>query len=98
MYNESGEGWLTHMVHGTASALQASGPSACRSGPGQAFFLQARIFEVSRALLLGEPTFLSDPEWRGLTGTPEPNDPTSATFPLSSLLNIIVECSRLRFL
>jgi hypothetical protein len=86
------------MVHGTANALQASGPSACRSGPGRSFFLQARIFEVSRALLLGEPTFLLDPDWRGLTETLEVDDVASCTFPLDRLLSIIVECSRLRFL
>ncbi|KAB5566309.1 fungal-specific transcription factor domain-containing protein [Coniochaeta sp. 2T2.1] len=98
MHNESGEGWLMHMVHGTANALEASGPSACRSGPGRSFFLQARIFEVSRALLLGEPTFLSDPEWRGLSKSLEVEDVASCAVTLDRLLNIIVECSRLRFL
>ncbi|KAB5582959.1 C6 finger domain protein [Coniochaeta sp. 2T2.1] len=98
MHDESGEGWLMHMVHGTTNALQASGPSACRSGPGRSFFLQARVFEVSRALLLGEPTFLSNPEWRGLSETFEVEDVASCTFPLDRLLDIIVDCSRLRFL
>lgn len=47
----------------------------CLQGPGmllqsdkenehhQAFFVNARIFEISRALIYTEPTFLSTPEW-----------------------------------
>lgn len=95
MNNESEDGWLVHMVHGTGAALQASGPSLCISGLGHSFFLQARVFEVSRALLLGDSTFLSDPQWTALSqglydGVQIPGQL------LNNLLNIIVQCSHLR--
>ena len=95
MNSESGDGWLVHMVHGTGAALQASGPSLCMSGLGQSFFLQARVFEISRALLLGDSTFLSNPQWaapcQALYGGKERSGQA-----LDELLNIIVRCSRLR--
>ncbi|KAG9254537.1 uncharacterized protein F5Z01DRAFT_687352 [Emericellopsis atlantica] len=89
MQNETGDGWLLHMTHGTANALQAAGPLACQSGLGRSFFLQARVFETSRALLLNKPTFLSNPDFEidatRLNGSS-----------LNHLLNIIVQCSQLR--
>ncbi|KAK8001216.1 hypothetical protein PG991_013438, partial [Apiospora marii] len=96
MNGETGDGWLMHMVHGTTNALQASGPSACRAGLGLSFFLQARIFEASRALLLGERTFLSNPEWRFLTRGAQPNDGSFENSCLEDILDIIVQCSKLR--
>ncbi|KAK6836389.1 hypothetical protein PG987_006884 [Apiospora arundinis] len=96
MHGETGDGWLMHMVHGTANALQAAGPQACKSGLGRSFFLQARIFEASRALLLGENTFLSDPGWEGLTETDQAADGSSNRSCLDIMLSIIVQCSRLR--
>lgn len=95
MNSESGDGWLVHMVHGTGAALQASGPSSCMSGPGQSFFLQARVFEVSRALLLGESTFLSNPEWIALSESIRANGRDSHRS-LDALLDLIVRCSNLR--
>lgn len=95
MNSDSGDGWLVHMVHGTGAALQASGPSACMSGPGQSFFLQARVFEVSRALLLGESTFLSKPEWSALSSAIRAGGQGSHRL-LDELLDLIVQCSRLR--
>ncbi|KAK7911587.1 hypothetical protein PG985_014068 [Apiospora marii] len=96
MNGETGDGWLMHMVHGTANALQASGPSVCRAGLGLSFFLQARIFEASRALLLGERTFLSNPEWGLLTGGAQTNDGSFENSCLEDILDIIVQCSKLR--
>ncbi|KAK8096878.1 hypothetical protein PG999_012822 [Apiospora kogelbergensis] len=90
MHDKTGDGWLMHMVHGTASALRAAGPRACKSGLGRSFFHQARVFEASRALLLGEPTFLSEPEWDCLT-----NDLSERSC-LDEMLSIIVQSSKLR--
>ncbi|KAK8063737.1 hypothetical protein PG996_008389 [Apiospora saccharicola] len=96
MNGETGDGWLMHMVHGTANALQAAGPLACQSGLGLTFFLQARIFEASRALLLGEASFLSNPEWGYPTrGTQSPEGSLENAC-LDEILGIIVQCSKLR--
>ncbi|KAK8029686.1 hypothetical protein PG993_010977 [Apiospora rasikravindrae] len=96
MHGETGDGWLMHMVHGTASALQAAGPLACQSGLGLSFFLQARIFEASRALLLGERSFLSNPEWDRFTNTLPSVDGLLQRSRLDGMLDVIVQCSKLR--
>ncbi|KAK8062835.1 hypothetical protein PG997_014932, partial [Apiospora hydei] len=96
MQGKTGDGWLMHMVHGTASALQAAGPLACQSGLGLAFFHQARIFEASRALLLGERSFLSNPEWDRFTRNLSRVDGLVQRSRLDDILNVIVQCSKLR--
>ncbi|POR33827.1 Uncharacterized protein TPAR_05976, partial [Tolypocladium paradoxum] len=93
MKDATGDAWRQHMVHGTAQALAASGPSACRSGPGLAFFAQARVFEVCRTILFNEASFLTEPGWVRLGREQLPGDDGR---PLDSLLDIMVMCSRLR--
>lgn len=102
MNDATGHGWQQHIIHGTSMALKSSGPSSCRSGPGLAFFIQARIFEISRTVLFGEPTFLTEPDWVALSRDmwarnegPEAGTQDSWR-PLDSLLDIIVMCSNLR--
>ncbi|SPO01485.1 uncharacterized protein DNG_04158 [Cephalotrichum gorgonifer] len=70
MQDSSGHGWLQHMIYGTSRALIASGPSACTSGSTRTFFAQARTFEVCRAIIFNEPTFLAQPEWMDVTSPP----------------------------
>lgn len=103
MNDVTGHWWLQHIVHGTSVALKASGPESCRSGPGLAFFIQARMFEVSRTILFNEPTFLTEPEWVALSRdmwSEEENFESGAARnswrPLDSLLDIMVMCSNLR--
>ncbi|KAK4086070.1 transcriptional regulator family: Fungal Specific TF [Purpureocillium lilacinum] len=98
MNDASGEGWRQHMVHGTASALRATGPGACARGPGRAFFAQARIFEACRTILFNEPTFLTDAAWAELARGMWAGDDgrVNEWHPLDSLLDIMVMCSRLR--
>ncbi|KAK8113019.1 hypothetical protein PG984_013545 [Apiospora sp. TS-2023a] len=96
MNGKTGDGWLMHMVHGTANALQAAGPLACQSGLGLSFFLQARIFEASRALLLGEASFLSDPEWDCPISSTQSPGGSLENPDLDAILGIIVQCSKLR--
>ncbi|OAA36815.1 C6 finger domain protein [Metarhizium rileyi] len=67
MNEATGHGWQQHIIHGTSKALKSTGPGVCRSGPGLAFFIQARIFEISRTILFNEPTFLTEPEWVALS-------------------------------
>ncbi len=68
MRDATGTNWLAHFLHGTSTMLCLQGPSMLvLSGDEpkhhQAFFFSARIFEISRALIYTEPTFLSNPEW-----------------------------------
>ncbi|KAG5985442.1 hypothetical protein E4U55_000004 [Claviceps digitariae] len=97
MNDPTGHGWQRHIIHGTCMALQASGPSSCRSGPAFAFFTQARIFEISRTILYNERTFLSEPGWVALSRGLSVNVGGGYTWsPLDSLLDIMVMCSDLR--
>ncbi|KAM5350181.1 hypothetical protein ACJ41O_006686 [Fusarium nematophilum] len=95
MSDSTGQGWVQHLVHGTASALVAAGPLAFQSGRGSRFFLEIKIFEVCRAIVFNEETFLADPGWRNLSvslrGTAE-----GRVHPLDALLDVIVSCSTLR--
>ncbi|KAM0273927.1 hypothetical protein ACHAQH_008131 [Verticillium albo-atrum] len=87
MTDASGEGWVQHMVHGTARALVAAGPGACSSGGAGRFFLQIRAFEVCRAVIFNEVSFLGEEAWRGVgAGETEEHE----------VLDIIVLCSGLR--
>ncbi|KAF0324060.1 C6 finger domain-containing protein [Colletotrichum asianum] len=67
LQDASGQKWLQHMVFGTAQALVASGPAACKSGTMRTFFIQARTFEACRSIIFNQPSFLADPEWISLT-------------------------------
>ncbi|KAF5982809.1 hypothetical protein FCOIX_3534 [Fusarium coicis] len=95
MTDATGEGWIQHLVHGTSKALVAAGPASCKSGHGQRFFTEIRIFEVCRAIIFNEPTFLAKADWRCLTremtGEEQGNGDS-----LDELLDIIVSCSTLR--
>ncbi|KOS23404.1 hypothetical protein ESCO_006606 [Escovopsis weberi] len=96
MNEPTGQGWSQHMVHGTARALEASGPARCRSGSGRAFFIQARVFEISRTILFDESSFLTQPAWMRLSREMQNNDKDGDGWrPLDSLLDIMVMCSRL---
>ncbi|XPS70404.1 hypothetical protein M3J09_002625 [Ascochyta lentis] len=68
MRDTSGTNWLAHFLHGTSTILRLQGPSiltlsGIKNEQHRAFFFSARIFEIARALIYTEPTFLSTPEW-----------------------------------
>ncbi|KAL7796775.1 fungal-specific transcription factor domain-containing protein [Trichoderma ceciliae] len=94
--DETGDGWQQHMTHGTAKALEASGPINCRAGPSRKFFVQARIFEVSRTILANESTFLTRPEWMDLSRRMWIGEHGDEWHPLDSLLDIMAMVSKLR--
>ncbi|RFU76991.1 c6 finger domain-containing [Trichoderma arundinaceum] len=94
--DETGDGWQQHMTHGTAKALEASGPISCQSGPSRKFFIQARIFEVSRIILGNESTFLTKPEWMDLCRRMWTGEHGGEWCPLDSLLDVMVMVSKLR--
>ncbi|RBR12500.1 uncharacterized protein FIESC28_08624 [Fusarium coffeatum] len=95
MTDSTGQGWVQHLVGGTSKALVAAGPTVCLTGRGRRFFTEIRIFEVCRAIIFNEPTFLANSEWRFLTASIHPNE-HGKDCGLNSLLDIITLCSTLR--
>ncbi|CAM1509580.1 Fc.00g033190.m01.CDS01 [Cosmosporella sp. VM-42] len=95
MSDSTGDGWVQHIVHGTSSALVASGPMTCQSGIGRRFFMEVKIFEVCRAIVFNEPTFLATPEWAALSSDLRSKSGISWNS-LDALLDVIVMCSTLR--
>ncbi|KAJ8111760.1 hypothetical protein OPT61_g5723 [Boeremia exigua] len=72
MRDATGTNWLAHFLHGTSTMLCLQGPrmlmvSGKENEHHQTFFLSARIFEISRALIYTEPTFLAAPKWSAAT-------------------------------
>lgn len=64
MYDVSGEGRARHL-NGTAKLLLYFGPEAYLVGAGRRLFPIIRIFEIPRALLFTNKTFLAEKEWQG---------------------------------
>ena len=71
MRDNTGTNWLAHFLHGTSTILRLQGPSMLalpdpdkKYQQCQTFFFSARIFEIARALIYTEPTFLNDSEWQ----------------------------------
>ncbi|KAM6520181.1 hypothetical protein FALCPG4_013734 [Fusarium falciforme] len=95
MSDTTGQGWVQHLVHGTSNALVATGPWAFESGLGKRFFMEIRIFEVCRAIIFNEPTFLADPGWQSLSAKLQGLE-ADQSHPLDTVLDIIVLCSTLR--
>ncbi|KAI8715964.1 Zn(2)-C6 fungal-type domain-containing protein [Fusarium sp. LHS14.1] len=95
MSDTTGQGWVQHLVHGTSSALVATGPLAFETGLGKRFFTEIRIFEVCRAIIFNEPTFLANAGWQELSAKLQDVE-DGQSHPLDALLDIVVLCSTLR--
>jgi hypothetical protein len=96
MFDDTGEGFVKHFLHGTSRILQLRGPEAHLEGPGRSFFLTVRIFEIGRDLLYQnhtEPTFLLQEGWKNLTQ--RILDDGETCHPKEGLINLIIECSSL---
>lgn len=91
MYDPTGEGWVKHTMFGTSKILQHLGPEAFRSGLGLNFFNQMRMFEVSRALLFSESSFLVESSWMNLMHTNSMLD--NGAHPIHNLLCLMIKCS-----
>ncbi|KAH7551244.1 hypothetical protein BM1_10118 [Bipolaris maydis] len=68
MRDSSGTDWLSHFLNGTCAILRLQHPAHLLLTNTDAnhrrnFFLTTRIFEIARALIYSQPTFLSEPEW-----------------------------------
>lgn len=91
MYDPTGEGWIKHTMFGTSRILQHLGPEAFRSGLGLSCFNQIRMFEVSRALLFSESSFLIESPWTDLIHANTISD--LDVHPIHDLLNLMIRCS-----
>lgn len=58
--------------------------------------MEAKIFEVCRAIIFNEPTFLADLQWMALSEALRAKEGSQARYALDVLLDIIVKCSSLR--
>lgn len=98
MSETSEVGWLQHMIHGTAKGLAAVGPSICNSPAGARMFQQAKIFEVCRAIVFNDRSFLTRPEWMTASRSLWTNESLADEWrPLDSLIDIMMMCPDLRF-
>ncbi|CAI7642778.1 unnamed protein product [Penicillium palitans] len=89
--DESGEGWVKHMLYGTSKMLQLVGPTDCMSSPRRIFYDLFRVLEASRALLYNEETILSQECWLGLQNSLS----SSATQwdPMEEIITLMIETS-----
>ncbi|KAH8679029.1 hypothetical protein BGZ60DRAFT_402378 [Tricladium varicosporioides] len=95
MYDVTGEGWVKHILYGTSKILQLRGPAAHASGSGRSFFLTFRVFEVCRALIYNDSTFLDQPGWRLLMEEIWTGSGAVDWHPREALLNLMISCSSL---
>lgn len=95
MYDVTGEGWVKHILYGTSKILQLRGPAAHASGAGRSFFLTFRVFEISRALIYNELTFLDEVDWRLLMEDIWSGLGTADWHPKEALLDLMISCSTL---
>ncbi len=96
MNDSTGERWLQHLIHGTSQALVASGPQTCIFGPCRRFFTESKIFEVCRAIVFNQPTFLAEEKWMTLSASLREASISSSQKALDALLDIVVMCASLR--
>jgi hypothetical protein len=95
MSDVTGEGWVKHMLYGTSKMLQLRGPEAHLTGSGRSFFLTVRVFEICRALIYSETTFLCHPNWVSLMIKIWSEDLNNTWHPKESLFDLMITCSAL---
>jgi hypothetical protein len=95
MYDVSGEGWVKHILYGTSRIVQYRGPNTHLTGVGRRFFLTMRIFEITRALVYSEETFLVQENWRSLMNIMWSGDGAMDWHPKEDLYDLMISCSAL---
>jgi len=91
MCDASGDSWIKHIQYGTSKLLQLRGPSALFSDSFRSFFFSVRVYEICRALIFNEETFLDEPGWKALTHQIWENA-QSGWHPKEDLLGLMVSC------
>ncbi len=95
MYDVTGEGWVKHILYGTSKIMQLRGPAAHATGPGRSFLLTFRGFEVCRALIYNDTTFLDQPSWELLMKVIWSGQRAVEWHPKEALLDMMISCSTL---
>ncbi|KAJ5472273.1 Protein of unknown function DUF3468 [Penicillium desertorum] len=89
--DDSGEGWVKHMLYGTSKMLQLTGPTDCMSSPRRIFYDLFRVLEASRALLYNEETILSQKCWLQLQRALSSN--ATRWEPMEEIITLMIETS-----
>ncbi|KAJ5414942.1 hypothetical protein N7509_000040 [Penicillium cosmopolitanum] len=89
--DDSGQGWVKHMLYGTSKMLQLAGPSDCMSTARRIFYDLFRILEASRALLFDEETILSQECWLRLQNSLSRN--ATRWDPLEEIITLMIQAS-----
>ncbi|KAF2814887.1 uncharacterized protein BDZ99DRAFT_485431 [Mytilinidion resinicola] len=92
MLESNEKNWERHFLYGTSHLLQIQGPECCRTGRGRERFLALRIFEISRALIYQDATFLAEPEWVRLAQQLREED-VESWHPKEAMYDLMLECS-----
>lgn len=101
MRDTTGQDWLRHFLHGTCVILRLQQPAGlvamdASAAQRRSFFLATRIFEIARALIYSQPTFLSDQEWvRSLSEWWASDEGTVLWTPKESLFDMLPQFSDL---
>ncbi|KAL2813956.1 fungal-specific transcription factor domain-containing protein [Aspergillus cavernicola] len=95
--DDSGEGWVKHMLYGTSKMLQLAGPSNCMSSLRRAFYDLFRVLEASRALLYNEETILSKECWLRLHKKSLCSRITTQWEPMEEILTLMIQTSAFSF-
>jgi hypothetical protein len=94
MRDSTGTNWLSHFLQGTCTILRLQHPETL-AGPGEynlrkrKFFFATRIFEIARALIYSEPTFLSAPDWVAAISKLRDSEGAAACHPKEALFDIL---------
>lgn len=94
MLETSESNWEKHFLYGTSHLLRLKGPRNCTEGPGKELFLTLRIFEISRALIYTDSSFLSEPNWVRLAQTLR-DGVGNAWHPKEAIYDLMLCCSNL---
>jgi hypothetical protein len=89
--DDSGEGWVKHMLYGTSKMLQLAGPNDCMSPVRKMFYEMFRVLEASRALLYNEETILSQECWVRLQKTLARN--AARWDPMEEIITLMIQAS-----
>ena len=95
MCDTTGEGWIKHFLHGTSALVRYRGPAAHLKGAGKQFFLTARVFEISRALIYSSESYLEQAEWRSLAQNMWSGIEAQKWHPKEALLDLMTDCASL---
>lgn len=90
MEDSTGQGFLQHMNSGVTKVLEQLGPAFFRHGLARRFFLEIRLLEVCKSILLSRPSLFAQQEWRELAECTWVGEDVEAREPVEDLLGTMV--------